>query len=190
MIRRQQLVTPAAKQPIPNELFDAHMRGLGCCDEGVVTASYLGAAVRAIESHTGLCIITQTWDCLFLNLEWDEVNSALEMPRWPVQDVVEVADYAFGVTSVVGGSSYYVDTFSKVGKVWPKNRQWQRHPQKGVRVRYRAGFGDNPANVPEDVRTALMMLAGHYYENRLGEATFKLPPAVTQLLEPYSSWIS
>jgi uncharacterized phiE125 gp8 family phage protein len=29
------------------------------------------------------------------------------------------------------------------------------------------GFGTTAASVPEDIRTALLMLAAHWYENRL-----------------------
>lgn len=67
-------------------------------------------------------------------------------------------------------------------------------PGNELRVRYVAGYGDDPNEVPAAIRQAIMMLVGHMYENREGQPTEvkyqaqitgALPTFVHKLAHPY-----
>jgi uncharacterized phiE125 gp8 family phage protein len=57
-----------------------------------------------------------------------------------------------------------------------------------VTVRFVAGYGANPGDVPEPLRQAMLLLIGHYYENREAVAAgtlTELPFAVASLVFPF-----
>jgi uncharacterized phiE125 gp8 family phage protein len=65
----------------------------------------------------------------------------------------------------------------------------------GVKISFTAGYGSSGVSVPEPIRHAIRLLAGHYYENReavlveRGANIMQLPMAVEALLSPYRVWI-
>jgi len=62
-----------------------------------------------------------------------------------------------------------------------------------VGITMTVGYGDAPANVPADIRVALLMLIEHYFYNRgavtTGGAAAEIPEGVTQLLSRHILWI-
>jgi uncharacterized phiE125 gp8 family phage protein len=59
----------------------------------------------------------------------------------------------------------------------------------GVNVRFVAGFGSAGTTVPQPIRQAILMLVGHYYENReailaTGAMPKEVPLGVDSLLWP------
>jgi len=76
-------------------------------------------------------------------------------------------------------SNYFVDTKSEPGRValnysaaWPSTTL---RPVNGVCVIFVAGYGDAAANVPQYIKSAILLLIGHWYENREGAA---IPSAI------------
>jgi uncharacterized phiE125 gp8 family phage protein len=59
----------------------------------------------------------------------------------------------------------------------------------GVEIDVEVGYGGAPANVPESLRQALLLLVAHWYENRgmiaIGQTVAVLPMAVAALIAPY-----
>ncbi len=78
-----------------------------------------------------------------------------------------------GAPHVVAMADYQVDTDSYKGRVCPTyGKSWPTmtlRPMNGVVVQFKAGYGLLTTDVPENVRLAIKVLAGHMYENR--EAT-------------------
>ena len=86
---------------------------------------------------------------------------------------------AAGDESTLSSANYVVDTDSQPGRIrltsagsWPGGTLY---PASAIRVRFTAGYGDAPAAVPYNLRMAVLLLAGHYYEHR--EATQDGRPA-------------
>lgn len=58
-----------------------------------------------------------------------------------------------------------------------------------IAITYEAGYGDAGADVPGPIKQAILLLIGHYYQNReasvIGVSVATLPQAVDALLWPY-----
>ena len=78
-----------------------------------------------------------------------------------------------GAPHVVAMADYQVDVDSYKGRVCPVyGKSWPTtilQPMNGVVVQFKAGYGLLATDVPERIRTAIKLLAGHLYEHR--EAT-------------------
>jgi len=99
------------------------------------------------------------------------------------------------IEQTVAITEYDVDTVSNparimpaFGKSWPSDVKSTLNP---VYVEYIAGFGDDSADVPYDVKWALFMLTAHFYENREATTDMKLietPMGVDSLLARHKVW--
>lgn len=71
------------------------------------------------------------------------------------------------------------------GQSWPAT--YAR--EDAVTIQWEAGYGAAAANVPQAIRQAMLLLIGHWHENReavvIGETAIELPMAVTALLAPF-----
>ena len=79
------------------------------------------------------------------------------------------------------------------GKYFP---DFTPYPVSSVRIRYTAGYktgGPDCLKIPEEIKQALKLLIGHFYENResvvVGTVANKVPFSVEALLYPFRvSW--
>ena len=112
-----------------------------------------------------------------------------------------------GSTATVVASDYIVDSASeparvglKVAKTWPTDAL---RAINGVEVEFIAGYGPDPADVPEPIRQALLICIGHANKNRdgsslrsekVGESAIsrfppeKMPLPAQELLGTYKVW--
>jgi len=162
------LITAPAKEPVELGKLKDHLR-VDVSDDDTMIRGYLATVRRHIEYEIlQRALITQTWD-LYLDSfpGLDELN----LPRPPLQSVTHIKYYdADDSESTVSSDDYVVDIYStpsrvklKSGSSWPGDTL---RVVNGVVVRYVAGYGDNPADVPEEIRQAIMLLVGDMYENR------------------------
>ncbi len=108
-----------------------------------------------------------------------EVNLTL-----PLQSVTSVTTYDLNnASSVFSSANYTVDLsgariFLNIGQLWPVGLR-SRH---AVEVLYVAGYGNNPADVPEPIRSAIKMMAAAVYYNR---GLAEMPNPCKGALNPY-----
>ncbi len=111
--------------------------------------------------------ITQTWE-----LSLDKFSQMpLNLPRPPLQEVLSITyKNADGVETVYDPAEYVVDTSSDpgrinhaYGRVWPIQALWTLG---AIKIRFKAGYGDTADKVPNKVKRAMLLLIGHWYENR------------------------
>lgn len=62
----------------------------------------------------------------------------------------------------VTGTSFNTLVGPKEGFSWPTTAQ----RSDAIRIEYTIGYGETPSTVPETIRHALMLLVGHWYDNR------------------------
>lgn len=135
--------------------------------------------------HRALC--TQTWE-LVLD-DWPN-EDYIELPMPPLQSVTSVKykDTA-GTETTWASTNYIVDPDSFVGRLalaygitWPSG---ELYPAGGIRIRFVCGYGVASA-VPQAVKQAMLLLIGHWYENReavnIGNIVNDIPFAVNALL--------
>jgi len=153
-----------ARVPVEIRDFADHLHlGTGFEDDGAQDAMlemYLRAATSAVEARIGKALISRSLRMVLTS--WR--NDAQGVPIAPVVSLSEVrAIDAAGNARVIVGVKLRVDAHRPVllGTVnVPTNGQ--------IEVDFEAGYGPEPADVPADLRHAVMLLAASYYENRSG----------------------
>lgn len=150
---------------------------------------------RAIDAATadidgpngiGIAMISQQW-----KVAYDGFPSAIRLPIGPVISVDEIAyTDPDGVSQTV--ASFQSDLISSPARLMPDfNTSWPqtRNVLNAVEVTFTAGFGATEADVPSDLRAAVLLLVGHYFENAeavvVGSSVTNLPMGVSSILERY-----
>ncbi len=181
-----QLLAAPAEQPVSVEVAKAHLR-IAPADAGQdeEVARIVRAATTRAERITQRAFLTQRWrlylDCF--------PAGAILIPRPPLQSV-EAVTYTdpLGVEQVLDESSYLVNPFEILGQVTPsQGRKWPATARQAmaVKVDFTAGYDA----VPEDIVAAILLLVGHFDQNReevvTGTIATRLPAGVDALLSPY-----
>lgn len=150
----------------------------------------LVAAARAyVEQYTGRQLVTATWT---MDLERFPGDDFIQLPFPPLQSVTSVKYYDLSNSQQTLAASKYVVADSTPGRLrlvsgeaWP-----QVYPDRAqaVEVIFVAGYGAASA-VPADIKHAIKMLVGHWYENRetvtVGQTSKPVAFATDALLNPY-----
>ncbi len=181
--------TEPAEEPVTLAEIKDQLRVTGTDNDTYLTA-LIKTARRRVEFILGRALITQTWD-LYLD-RFPSVDSIpVELFRPPLQSVTHIKYYDNNdVEQTWPSAEYAVDTDSRKGRIYPnRNESYPstRHFHKDVNIRYVAGYGA-AADVPQDIKHAIMLIIGHYERNRedsSGFHIFKIPDGVMALLAPY-----
>lgn len=164
---------------------------------------YLAAAVDFAEDYTGLCLVERVLEMgldAFPRAWPHQDHAAIVLRRPPVVEVVSFtgADGSDGELDI--GDDYVLDDYANPPQLLPVGA-WPsvtRAPNQ-IKIRYRAGYrreliagdSDNPTSesdakpLPKSIRMALLLLLGHFYENRSDSVEQQLatiPTGVAALL--------
>lgn len=180
---------PAAE---PLSLAEAQAHLLITGDEAEFDPSdAVKAARKYVERHLSRSLITQT---LELRLDAWPACGVIYLPQGPVQSVSSI-NYtdSSGVTTAY--TAYDLDKYSTPARIVPDyGTSWPSvtlQPVAGIVVTYVAGYGAAGSNVPEDIRRAIRMLVGHFWENReailTGTISKELELSVSALLYDYKA---
>lgn len=159
-----------------------HLRVFHDDDDADIT-SMIAVAEASIEGPNGIgiALLPQTW-----RLSLDHFPCEIVVPLGPVTAVTSVTyrDGA-GVEQSVSGPRYDLD--QQPLRIWPaRDTSWPsvaREPG-AVKVTFVCGH----QTLPRDLRWALLLLVGHFYENREAVADgglTELPLGVASILERY-----
>lgn len=180
-------VTPVPSGAMPVEEMKDHLRlGSGFAEDGLqdgLIETYLRAAVAAIEGRIGKMLFQRRFQWV---LEaWRDDEQAL--PVAPVAGIVSVTLVdATGGQVVVPGTSYRLIPDLHRPRLAGKATALPAIPMDGqVVVEFDAGFGLDWGDIPVDLRQAVLLLAGEYYEHRHEEGLQAggLPFGVMALIE-------
>lgn len=189
------LVTPPATDPVSLAEAKEHIH-VDHNDEDVRIAGLILTATRKLDGQSGLlgrCLISQTW-----RMTLDRFSNEIVLPLPPCISVdrisylnsagdevdVDAADYR--VTGL--GSLDGARIRAARGKSWPNT-----FDTGSAFVEFTCGFGDDPEDVPEPLRTAILMHVGHLYEHResvtLGTGFItETPHGYEDLIRDYRLW--
>ncbi|MEZ4714304.1 MAG: head-tail connector protein [Caldilineaceae bacterium] len=154
------------EEPIGLSEAKLHLRVDDTADDDLITALIVAARQR-FEAVTWRSLITQT---LVMKLDSWPCGQCIELPRPPLVSVssVQYTDDD-GVTATFASSNYLVSTAGHPGAIVLKNSaDWPTTTLQavdGISVTYVAGYGD-AADVPQIIKQAILMMVGHWYENR------------------------
>lgn len=179
---------PDAALPVAD--FKAHLRlGTGFAEDTLqdaVLASFLRAAMAAIEARTGKALIEREFALSVSSLRDATVLLLGVAPVTVVADVTLVS--RAGTEQEVSGTAYWLERDVHAPRLRP-TAACLPGPEKGgvLRVRFLAGYGPEWDDLPSDMRQAVMLLASHYYEYRHDTALAGgcMPFGVTSLIERF-----
>lgn len=179
-------VDPATEPVSLTEAKD-HLR-VEFADDDTLISSLIGTARMYCERWHHRAYITQSFK---LTLDCFPSKRSIVLLRPPIQSVSSITYYdQNGVQQTLDSSKYSVDTVSEPGRVClaPGESDWPstQADRKGdtVEITFVAGYGD-PEDVPQDIRTAVLMMLGHLYENREASSVVllsKVPFSVDAIL--------
>ncbi|MEO1330339.1 MAG: hypothetical protein AAFW46_11805 [Pseudomonadota bacterium] len=164
----------------------AHLIGADAEDQGALTRC-LDAASAAVERACGTALIRQTWDWRIVS--WRD-GGAEPLPLAPVLSIEEVALVsAAGVETALDPAHWRLDRAGPRETLRAAAGALPPIPAGGAaRIRFQAGYGDAPDDVPADLRHAVRLLASHYFERRHAadeDALAPIPSGVAALIEPH-----
>ena len=186
MMLTEETQVPSVALPV-DELKDHLRLGSGFADDGLqdgLIEAYLRAAIAAIEGRIGKVLFQRQF--LWALECWRDPDEQA-LPVSPVAGIVSVTlvDVAGGEV-IVPSASYRLIPDLHRPRLAGKGAYLPAIPSQGlVKVRFDAGFGLAWGDVPVDLRQAVLLLAGEFYEHRHddGAQAAGLPFGVVTLIE-------
>ncbi len=182
------LDTAPANDPVTLAEVKEHIRVTSEAEDNTIT-NYVRAATQRLDGRDGslgCCLITQTWELVLDTFPKREISLDL----WPIQDVLSISyDDLDGAVQTVASANYVIDKASRPGWIVPvKAFSWPKTLDaiNAVRIRFRAGFGDEPGDVPEPIRTAIKMRVSQFFDNR--EVVMDTADGTDDFLRNYRTW--
>jgi len=162
-----QLVTAPAVKPVTLSEVKDQLRVEGP-DDDVILTRLINVAVAYTDAKgaLGQAMITQTW------AQWIGPNptQSIRLLLGPIQSVTAVKYYDVdGALQTDTLSNYQVFGTGSATTIEPKSGQnWpvtQDRPD-AIKIEYVVGYGDATTDVPDTIRHAMMLMVGHWYDNR------------------------
>lgn len=182
------LVTAPTAEPVTLQKAKDHLR-VDINDDDILIESLILLARRMSEGISNHRFITQTWDIFMDSFPGgDEII----LPK-SLSPLVSVTHIKYtdedDNTSTFDSANYIYDIYSDPGRIkLTKDANWPSDPLyvvNGVEVQVVVGYG-NPADIPQEFKQAIMLMVGHWYENReqvtVGEVAREIPMGVEALL--------
>lgn len=182
------LITAPTLRPISLAAAKLHAKIDHATDDALIDALIVAATERA-EHYTGRKLISQTWEYVVSDFE-----DIMRLPFAPVQSITSIKYMDTDNVEQTLASSVYdlIDealpprVVLKYGQTWPSVYD----AQDAVRIRYVAGYGDNPGQVPEGIRSWMLVRIANMYALRdtlLAQGVTMLPAAfIDSLLDDHS----
>jgi uncharacterized phiE125 gp8 family phage protein len=179
------LITPPTARPVQLSDVKAFLR-IDSTDDDALLDTLIRGAVQHLDGWRGLlglALMPQTWEVTL-----DTFPCRIKLPLGPVISVTSVRYLDAGnVLQTLPVERYQVLASAEIipayGQIWPATLCYP----DAVRVQYVAGHS-NAAAVPEAIKQLIMLLIGHWYENRLPAVATnvnELPFSLRGLLDQY-----
>lgn len=163
------LITAPTVEPVSLAEARAHLR-IDIDDDDTLISGLITAARSHLEgiARPKLAMINQTWDYIADSFP---TGDTFEIRPYPLQSITSIK-YTDddGVEATFSAANYQVDTSRQPGRLRLKSTaSWPSvvlREMNGLAIRFVAGYGATGASVPMPLRQAILLLVGHWYENR------------------------
>jgi uncharacterized phiE125 gp8 family phage protein len=189
-IKYSKVITPPATEPIGrDDIAKLDLKLDEITTEDDLLDILIQASRELVEERTQRSLITQTRE---LKFEMFPCGNTISIPNGPVQaDSIVITYYDEDDTEqTLDENDYWVDVHSDVARVVIKN-YWPavKDRPNAVTITYDAGYGDTPADVPAQLKKAMLFILGHLYENRqqvtIGSIVTEIPFTAEALMSTY-----
>lgn len=184
------LVTAPALEPLTVAEVKQHLQIFSedTTHDTYITALITTARIYA-EKFTKRALITQTWDMVF-NSFYGWKRTQINIPFPNLQSVTWVKYYdSNNVLQTLDSATYTVDSTRKPGRIYPAYGQYwpaTLFAPNACTVRFIAGYGSTAASVPETIKQGMLIMCGHWFENRepvvIGSIASSIPRTADDLL--------
>ncbi|HNW09988.1 MAG TPA: head-tail connector protein [Candidatus Rifleibacterium sp.] len=186
---KYKITTQPAAEPVTLAEAKVHLRIIDDTEQDSLIEALIGVAREYAENVTGRALITRTVTAV---CDAFPVGDSIELPVGPLVDVTSV-NYTDTDATTTAFADYTADDYSQPPRIvlndsasWPSANLAPVNP---ISIVYRAGFGSSGADVPKTIRQAILLLVGHWFENReaaiTGAETFSVPFAAETLLQQW-----
>lgn len=164
------LLTPPGAEPVSLDEAKTHLRideDCDCAGDDAYLQALISAARQYCECFQNRAYITQTWE-----MSLERFTRVVEIPKGSLQavDSVIYRDAMGAETELIEGTDYIYSSRGIHGRLTtPYDKTWPcfaPYPLDPVVIRFTCGYGDAEA-VPAQVKQAVLLLVGHWYENRV-----------------------
>jgi len=186
--------TPPAVEPVTVAEAKAHLR-VDTSDDDTYIGTLITAAREWCEQYLDRTLVHTQWVMRFDRFP-PSGEEPVELPRPPMvtSGTATAVSVTFtseaGATSTYSTSQYRVDRNATPGAIKPiYGSTWTPHLEddNSISVTWWAGYGAAGSSVPATIRHAMLMLVGHWYENRssvlVGSISKEMEFAVISLLD-------
>jgi uncharacterized phiE125 gp8 family phage protein len=191
------LVTGPSAEPLKMGDIKNHLR----IEEGETAEDELLKRLRAtarqrVEKITNRKLITQTWKAYYD--EWPS-GDAIVLPYTPLS--TGTAPSITYVDSTAGSNTFSTtgwrsDSVTEPPRLvltysqsWPSASLDNMNP---IYAQFVCGYGNTSTSVPEEIKSAMLLMVGHLYENRethlVGRTINAIPDSLDALLASYRVW--
>lgn len=192
------MVTPPTVEPVPVALLKQHLRLGGDPEEvdefeSVVLPTYAAAAREHAEKVTGLILTDAVYEL--------RVRGFCHCIPFPLSPVTAVQEVTYtdenGAALVLDPAVYQLDDHPwRPRLVLAYQQSWPavREGAGAVRILFQGPFGPEGLSppkqqVPAQILTAILLMVGHWYENReeviVGTTAAEVPMAAKHILQLY-----
>lgn len=176
------VVTGPALEPVSLAEAKDHCR-IDETDSDAHIGSLIRGAREHVENNTRLALITRTLDVAF-----DSFASFAELPQAPLQSITSIKYLdATGSEQTLDSSVYRVDSVRSPGRVTiAPDQTWPAlyGVPSQVTMRIVAGFGAAAINVPQSLRSAILLHVQLNYDQDIKESAL-LKSAIKDLIGSY-----
>ena len=184
------LITPPADLPVTVDEVLAQLKSPP--DEDALILGYIRVATARAETVLNRSLINRTYD-----LTLDRWQDAIEVPLPPLSSVTSIKyDDTDNVEQTVATTIYEVDTSGHPGIIkrisgqsWPDLVDTDTKSLSRIRVRFVSGYGENPTDIPDEIRHAVTLISCHFFWNRenvmVGRTVNEIPGTANDLLHSY-----
>jgi len=163
------LKTAPVKKPVSLDMVKRHVRiDVSDTDHDEILVELIGDATQYLESITWRRFITQTWYAYYD--DWPK-GDYIELPYGSLQSVTAIKyTDTDNAQSTWSSAEYIVGTDYTRGRVtlddgytWPNEVLYPSNP---IEVEFVCGYGDDPTDIPANIKRAMCIYISELYENR------------------------
>ena len=199
-----QLVTAPTQEPVSLAEARLHLR-VDFSDDDALIMALIRSARLAAETITGRQLVTARWKYILDSFPGPSLmgvpagrpftlpGHAILIPKAPVQTIVSIDYLDMNRTpQTMPAANYIADLACEPARITPVFGQIWPIPLPqiaAVSVTFDAGYG-NPADVPEGLKSGMLLRIGSLYQNReevaaMARGKIDPLPFIDGLLDPY-----
>jgi uncharacterized phiE125 gp8 family phage protein len=156
------LLAGPAEEPVSLAEAKAFLKVDDTAQDGLIV-TLIGAARLHIEGVTGRALLAQSWRVV---LDAWPADRQVKLPVTPFMALTEITAYDAAGTGFEVPLAQFMSEPVRLLLPDLVNGMPVLRERQGIEIDYVAGFGTEPEDVPADIRQALLLLVGYWFEHR------------------------